>query len=61
MKTLCYPDNDQLELGFQGLGSRKVVSRFDAVFVASDGGVLQLWEVEARKSAASKGLVRNPG
>lgn len=48
MKTLCYPDNDQLELEFQGLDSRKVVSRFDGGFVTSDGGVLHLREVEAR-------------
>lgn len=48
MKTLCYPDNAQLELEFQGLDSRKVVSRFDGGFVTSDAGVLQLREVEAR-------------
>jgi len=48
MKTLRYPGNDQLELGFQGLGSRRVVSGFDGGFITSDGGVLQLREVEAR-------------
>ena len=48
MKTLRFPDDAQLELGFQGLGSRKIVSRFDGGFVTSDGGVLQLREVEAR-------------
>lgn len=53
MKTLCYPDNDQLELEFQGLDSRKVVSRFDGGFVTSDGGVLHLREVEARTGIIS--------
>jgi len=48
MKTQCHSKHGQLELNFQGLGSRKVVSRFDGGFVSSDGGALHLREVEAR-------------
>ncbi len=48
MKTQCHTKHGQLELNFQGLGSRKVVSRFDGGFISSDGGALHLREVEAR-------------
>jgi hypothetical protein len=48
MNTQCLPDNGQLQLGFQGLGRREVVGKFDGGHVSTDGGVLLLREVEAR-------------
>ncbi|HOA05209.1 MAG TPA: hypothetical protein PLX54_02695 [Candidatus Fermentibacter daniensis] len=37
-----------MKLGFQGFDSRRVGNGFDGGFITSDGGVLQLREVEAR-------------
>jgi hypothetical protein len=54
MNTLCYPDNDQMELEFQGLGPRKVTGKFDGGYVTSDGGALLLREVEARTGIISE-------
>jgi len=46
--TDCGTNHGQLELEFQGLGSRKVVARFDGGYITSDGGGLHLREVEER-------------
>ncbi len=54
MNTQCHSNNDQLELKFQGLDSRKVISKFDGGYVTSDGGALLLREVEARTGIISE-------
>jgi hypothetical protein len=54
MNTQCCFNNDQLELEFQGLNRKKVISKFDGGYVTSDGGALLLREVEARTGIISE-------
>lgn len=57
MNIQCHSNNDQLEpieLKFQGLDSRKVISKFDGGYVTSDGEALLLREVEARTGVISE-------
>lgn len=54
MNTQCHSNNDQLELEFQGLNRKKVISKFDGGYVTSDGGALLLREVEARTGLISE-------
>ena len=44
MKTECTP----VQIGFQGLGRRKVLAAFDGGHISSDGGALLLREADAR-------------
>lgn len=54
MNTQCHPNNDQLELEFQGLNHKRVISKFDGGYVTSDGGALLLREIEARTGIISE-------